>query len=200
MGWHCPIYVNCNLTNINTIILTVAQISVANSKVFCKLGNGAVRDLTLDTNTVYTHPSAIQCDASSEIESLKSSVSNGKTLIANAITGKGVATSSSDTFATMANNINQISTTSTPLQWSSYRDYLNDGSYIDASSIFGKSVTLLGVIVERRAVLAAWLYSYNGATNGIMSGVTITVNGNNAYFHMQSSVQGVTLHILATAL
>ena len=67
-------------------------------------------DLTKDTNTVYTHPSSIQCNASSEISSLKSSVSNGKILIANAITDKGVATSSSDTFATMANNISSIRT------------------------------------------------------------------------------------------
>ena len=35
-------------------------------------------------------------------------VSDGKKLVANAITGKGVATSSSDTFATMANNISAI--------------------------------------------------------------------------------------------
>lgn len=38
------------------------------------------------------------------------SVSDGKTLIANAITGKGVTTSSSATFATMANNIGKIET------------------------------------------------------------------------------------------
>ena len=88
--------------------LTVAQISVANSKVFCKLGNGTVRDLTLDTNTVYTHPSAIQCNASSEIESLKSSVSSGKQQVANAITGKGVSASQNDSFATLANKISQI--------------------------------------------------------------------------------------------
>ena len=70
-----------------------------------KCGSG-VRDLTRDT--IYTHPSSIQCNASNEISSLKSSVSNGKNLIANAITGKGVATSSSDTFATMASNIGGI--------------------------------------------------------------------------------------------
>lgn len=39
------------------------------------------------------------------------SASNGKTLIANAITGKGVATSSTDTFETMATNISKIETT-----------------------------------------------------------------------------------------
>jgi len=38
------------------------------------------------------------------------SVSNGKTTVANAITDKGVATSATDTFATMANNINNITT------------------------------------------------------------------------------------------
>ena len=38
------------------------------------------------------------------------SVSNGKTTVANAITGKGVATSATDTFATMANNIGKIKT------------------------------------------------------------------------------------------
>lgn len=37
------------------------MIQIANSKVYCKLGNGTVRDLTLDTNTVYTHPTTKQC-------------------------------------------------------------------------------------------------------------------------------------------
>ena len=67
-----------------------------------------MRDLTLDTNTIYTHPSAIQCNAATEINSLKSSVSNGKSLIASAITGKGVSTASTATFQQMANNILSI--------------------------------------------------------------------------------------------
>ena len=45
-------------------ILTHGLIQVANSKVFAKLGNGLVRDLTLDTNTVYTHPTTKQCNYS----------------------------------------------------------------------------------------------------------------------------------------
>ena len=77
---------------------------------FCKLGNGTVRDLTLDTNTIYTHPAAIQCNAAAEINSLKSSVSSGKTQVANAITGKGVSASGNDSFATLASKINQIPT------------------------------------------------------------------------------------------
>ena len=35
---------------------------MANSKVYCKLGNGTVRDLTQDNNTVYTHPATKQCN------------------------------------------------------------------------------------------------------------------------------------------
>ena len=42
--------------------LTRAQISVASSKVFCKLGNGVVRDLTQDNDTVYVHPATKQCN------------------------------------------------------------------------------------------------------------------------------------------
>ena len=44
------------------------------------------------------------------INDLKTSVSNGKSLIASAITDKGVSTASSATFQTMANNIGKIST------------------------------------------------------------------------------------------
>ena len=62
-------------------------------------------------NYSYTHPSTIQCNAASEINNLKSSVSDGKVLIANAITGKGVTTSSSASFATMASNITSIAVT-----------------------------------------------------------------------------------------
>lgn len=42
------------------------------------------------------------------IDELFTSVSNGKELVANAITDKGVVTSSTDTFATMAENIGNI--------------------------------------------------------------------------------------------
>ena len=59
-------------------------------------------------NYSYAHPSSIQCNAATEINSLKTSVSNGKSAIASAITGKGVSTASNATFQTMANNINSI--------------------------------------------------------------------------------------------
>lgn len=44
------------------------------------------------------------------IDEVFTSVSNGKSLVASAITDKGIVTDATDTFATMADNINQIST------------------------------------------------------------------------------------------
>ena len=46
-----------------------------------------------------------------ELNELKTSVSDGKILIADAITDKGVPTSATDTFQTMANNIRDIEST-----------------------------------------------------------------------------------------
>ena len=48
------------------------------------------------------------------VDELFTSVSNGKTLIASAITDKGQSTSASDTFSTMATNISRIQTGITP--------------------------------------------------------------------------------------
>lgn len=48
-----------------------------------------------------------------ELSELKKSVSDGKTAVAGAITDKGIITSAADTFATMADNIGQISTLAT---------------------------------------------------------------------------------------
>ncbi len=46
-----------------------------------------------------------------EVSALKKSVSDGKTLVANAVTKKGVTTATDATFATIAGNIEQIKTT-----------------------------------------------------------------------------------------
>lgn len=47
---------------------------------------------------------------STNVEEVKKSVSDGKTLVANAITGKGISTSKDATFQTMATNISAIET------------------------------------------------------------------------------------------
>ena len=47
---------------------------------------------------------------SAELNSLKTSVSSGKSIVASAVTGKGVNTAADASFQTIANNINSIST------------------------------------------------------------------------------------------
>ena len=51
---------------------------------------------------------SIELAKQSDVDSLKSSVSSGKAQIASAITDKGVSTSSTASFSTMANNIKKI--------------------------------------------------------------------------------------------
>ncbi len=52
-------------------------------------------------------------DVTTEIDKLKKSVSDGKTAVAGAITDKGITTATDAAFATMADNIGQISTLAT---------------------------------------------------------------------------------------
>ena len=56
----------------------------------------------------HTHTTSQVTGLDTELSSLKSSVSNGKSLIASAITDKGVSTASNATFQTMAYNIGNI--------------------------------------------------------------------------------------------
>lgn len=67
---------------------------------------------TIATNVSYNNSTTSSIikgtDVQSAIDQLFTSVSNGKELVANAITDKGVATSANDTFATMANNIESL--------------------------------------------------------------------------------------------
>ena len=100
--------------------LISGRIYVTESQIICGSRDGTANVLyphssythpsTKQCNYTYTHPSTIQCSAATEINNLKSSVSNGKSAIASAITDKGVSTASDATFQTMANNIRSILT------------------------------------------------------------------------------------------
>ena len=84
------------------------RIYVTNDKIVCGAYSGSVAQLYPQNS--YVHPSEIQCNAASEIDNLKTSVSEGKSLIADAVTDKGVQTASDDTFQQMATNIGNIQT------------------------------------------------------------------------------------------
>ena len=71
-----------------------------------------------------------------ELNEVKTSVSNGKSAIASAITDKGVSTSSSDSFATMAENIEAIETADdieiqngTSEDYYAFKDNLSAGTF-----------------------------------------------------------------------
>ena len=69
------------------------------SKIWAGLYNGTTTELAKQSTV---------SSLSSEVSSLKDSVSEGKSLIASALTDKGISTSSTATFQTMANGIRNI--------------------------------------------------------------------------------------------
>ena len=85
--------------------------AVLKQKLNRKNESGTYDEIHLKTDaTVISLSPTDETLLSDEISSLKSSVSNGKSLIASAITDKGVSTASNATFQTMANNISKIET------------------------------------------------------------------------------------------
>ena len=92
--------------------------------------------------------SPVQLGLKSEIDSCFQSVSNGKSLIASAITGKGVSTASDATFQTMANNINAISQLNTSDANASAAQILSGYiAYVKGSKITG-SMTNRGAVTS----------------------------------------------------
>ena len=82
-----------------------------------------------------------------DLNSLKTSVSSGKALIASAITGKGVSTSSTASFSTMAANINKLGDAPKPV--------------FDFAPTIGKSINvgISGIIVHVTSSLVYVCYS-----------------------------------------
>ena len=92
---------------------------VDGSDFYCGNSSGSPCQLALKNQvpSQYVHPSTKQCNysvdlsgyaKSSELNSLKSSVSEGKSLIASAVTDKGVNTAEDASFQTIASNIKNI--------------------------------------------------------------------------------------------
>lgn len=80
------------------VFLKHGQLCTGLNKGFLKLNNSTIQlasQSSIDT-------------LNTEVNNLKSSVSNGKSLIAAAVTDKGVPTAASDSFTTMSNNIRNI--------------------------------------------------------------------------------------------
>lgn len=93
---------NTNLTN---------QINQCKNNCETKINNKASQ-IVQDVNANFDDVNAAINQLRATDNQLFQSVSNGKSLIAGAITDKGVSTSASDSFSTMANKITQIPTSS----------------------------------------------------------------------------------------
>jgi len=128
------------------------------------------------------------------LDGLKSSVSNGKSLIASAITDKGVATAQDATFAQMAENIGEIST----------RSDTADATATSFDILAGKTAyTAAGKVEGVIPTLAAQTIVPGTAdktiSNGQYLGGTQTVKGD-ANLTSSNIKKGVTLFGVAGAL
>ena len=92
----------------------------------------------------HTHTISQVTSLQSELDSLKSSVSEGKALVAAAVTGKGVSTAADATFQQIANNINAIQTGST-----------TGVLYIDDFTGYGATITVPWYSGQKRLRLLA---------------------------------------------
>ena len=86
---------------------------------YCGNSSGSPCQFALKSQipSAYTHPSEKQCNysvdlsgyaKSEDLESLKTSVSSGKSIVAAAVTDKGVSTAVNASFQTIASNIKNI--------------------------------------------------------------------------------------------
>ena len=109
------------------------------------------------------------------------SASNGKQIIATAITGMGVATSASDTYQTMANNIQSIET-------GVKRMVANDTSIVPTGTYANNTYynTNFGVLIS---------YAPNGDVVLTMKGGTTTAY-ENLYYVLSSAPDGVTMEFV----
>lgn len=97
-----------------------------------------VRSKSGDLNSLKTQDKTNLVEA---INELFQNVSNGKNLIATAITDKGVNTGSDDTFETMANNISNIASINLP-------SWITDGIWLKNSLSFGSKTYYAGSCVN----------------------------------------------------
>ena len=105
-----------------------------------------------------------------QVNELFQSVSDGKTLVANAITGKGVPTSSTDTFATMASNIRNLN------NGIGYTSESKNGSVrVERGGTASISITFSNTVLGVTGVSYSWSDAHLGYRGFSVSGNTVTV-------------------------
>ena len=156
--------------------------------------------------------STLAKDLKGAINEVFQSASNGKTLIAQAITGKGVTTSNTDTFQTMATNISLISGKVTgkilTLDNKKYTLSEDDNGNITATIIkFSITNKLTNVSNNNSAIQVDYGSSYSAtitANSGYeINSLSITMGGvditSTVYSNGQINISSVTGNIIITA-
>ena len=144
-----------------------------------------------------------------EITELKKSVSDGKTLVANTITGQGVATVSDATFAIMATNINTVATnkynegvSATKKGTASASQVLSGYTFTNASSV-GASGTMTNNGAVNQTLNAGGSYTipvgyHNGSgkvtAKSLASQTSGTANANDIASGKSAYVNGVKIN------
>lgn len=163
--------------------------AVLKQKLNRKNESGTYDEIHLKTDaTVISLSPTDETLLSDEISSLKTSVSNGKSAVASAITDKGVSTSATASFNTMANNIRSIPVGIFP---SGSKSITSNGSY-DISSFASVNVNVSGVVV---AYIKATVPS--GTTNIYANANGVNVNPievNGVYFFNIPSLGDWTIY------
>ena len=103
-----------------------------------------------------------------EMNAVKKSVSDGKTLVANAITAKGVTTAADAEFATMATNIGKIQTGVNTSDATAVAANILSGktAYIKGSKVTGTMAEKAGVTVDATATTQDSNYTYLSMPEG----------------------------------
>lgn len=119
---------------------------------------------------------------SSELNSLKTSVSSGKSIIATAVTGKGVNTAADASFQTMANNINSIYQLYTGDATATAGDISSGKSaYVNGVKIIGTASVLKGTGFQLVESLTSWgdsqTYQLDTASTYLIVSYSHTKNG-----------------------
>ena len=144
---------------------------MATKKIEIQDHQGNVYHPHTDANVVYMPDGKTVKEA---LESLKLSVSNGKSSIATAITGKGVAASGNDSFSTLSTKIGQISTGK---KWASGQSKVSGRRRFDTFSGDGeyKTIDITNVgfkpnfITRDRLIELATRFSNNSYLKEILS-------------------------------